>query len=1462
MSKMNRIRIVNLSYNSNTIRVDDETLDLNGETTLLSLRNGGGKTVLVQMIISLFVNSSYRNFENRPFQSYFTTNKPTFIMSEWKLDHDNGYFLAGMMVRKCQNPEENNGESLEIITFTGSYKGRCEYDLDTLPIIEAGNRNKVLKGFGECKKVFEKMKMQERSDFNYYDMSSPHFRRQYFAKLKEYQIDNREWESIIKKVNLKESGLSELFANAKDERGLVENWFIDAIQNKLNGRHNRVKEFQKIAYQLIKQYRDNQVSIRRKKIIELFFQDAKEIRQRLEEYEQAQDALDCKKNEIAVFIQAVKQKEKELKENEIALEERIADLNASKTNIIREQISYKIYQLQEKKDKAVSERVESELRIVESRGRKEEIMKKICLYECAGLYQELMDFKKEKDKIQTNIRVATSKQKDMEQKVNDIGAALYAYYLALLEKAHVDLNDKEEKEKQLTKDKGNCEQQMGKVQECIEENQRKQGSLDEAIHGYDQVEQRFNKKHEETLGRNILGDYEEGLLEVRNQTYQDTLQEINLNITRFSNKSLKYKQEQNELIQRCEQNKREMGICEGQLTSLEKEYEEMQEEKNIRLTYMKYLEVSENEVDNKVMILSRFDGKLKELEQQKESYQDKWKVLKKEYDNLKQGKVIELPDSVKEYFEEENIEYIYGMEWLKNNGRTAVQNQELVSKNPFIPYCIILDAHMADKLANGRDDVYTSFPIPIVVREDLEHSYQSNGGCVNMGRVSFFVVFNHNLLNEEELKRILSENKKQQEELVEKIESKQKELDKYRNMRVILSEQTYTEDGIRLLKKNVKDKKEELRNLEQAYQTDTDRRKEINNLQTELTNEISNLKDKAKKLQEQMVDFRELLDAYQKYCRDRQERNRIINKIAEEKKQKEELKRKVNQLEEQLKNVEDEIHILKATIKDNTVKVEFYQNYSDQKSSQICEPDNVVTIEEEYKALTQGVARNIKELQENLELANKRYDKKEAELANKNQYGFEEKEYVDLIKSERIMRGLQEQLVQAQSDEDQANLKNNQLNSDITRLESDLAYEQENLIDKTKDSTLAEKKSIVDTNFEGRLQLAEYQIENEQKQLDKIRNQINTLGRAKDVMEEFNDFSITQEIEFSLEEMSTQELRRYQGTLRRDLNTFKDKREYQEKQMDTCIRNLAEKKEYQEEYFKRSFQNMRDVVNHVHHLKEQLEINCQAYNNSLQKLQVDLENIEKERNTIEESFLEYVKSIDDNLRMLDKNSTITLRGKNLRMLRIIVPDWESNRELYRIRLHDYVEHFVKSGIDSVEKNENVEELLGKLITTKKLYNEVVGTANIEIRLYKIEEEREVPITWSEVSANSGGEGFLSAFVILSCLLSYMRRDDTDLFSQADEGKVLIMDNPFAKTYSVHLLKPLMDIAKKTNTQLICLSGLGGDAIYNRFENIYVLKLTSSSLKKGLQYMEAKHIKGENSKKLDPAQFKIEQLSFL
>ena len=91
-----------------------------------------------------------------------------------------------------------------------------------------------------------------------------------------------------------------------------------------------------------------------------------------------------------------------------------------------------------------------------------------------------------------------------------------------------------------------------------------------------------------------------------------------------------------------------------------------------------------------------------------------------------------------------------------------------------------------------------------------------------------------------------------------------------------------------------------------------------------------------------------------------------------------------------------------------------------------------------------------------------------------------------------------------------------------------------------------------------------------------------------------------------------------------------------------------------------------------------------------------------------------------------------------------------------------------------------------------------------------------------------------------------------------------MDNPFAQTNAAHLLIPMMDMAKKTNTQLICLTALGGDSIYSRFDNIYVLTLVSSGLNRSLEYLRGERIKGvENeTQRMLSAQIQTEDMEQL
>ena len=95
------------------------------------------------------------------------------------------------------------------------------------------------------------------------------------------------------------------------------------------------------------------------------------------------------------------------------------------------------------------------------------------------------------------------------------------------------------------------------------------------------------------------------------------------------------------------------------------------------------------------------------------------------------------------------------------------------------------------------------------------------------------------------------------------------------------------------------------------------------------------------------------------------------------------------------------------------------------------------------------------------------------------------------------------------------------------------------------------------------------------------------------------------------------------------------------------------------------------------------------------------------------------------------------------MLKITLPVWEDNEKLYNLRLSDFVDEITEEGIRLFENNENAQEYIGRKVTNKNLYDTVVGIGNVQIQLYKIEEQRERQISWNQVARNSGGEGFLS-----------------------------------------------------------------------------------------------------------------------
>ncbi len=346
---------------------------------------------------------------------------------------------------------------------------------------------------------------------------------------------------------------------------------------------------------------------------------------------------------------------------------------------------------------------------------------------------------------------------------------------------------------------------------------------------------------------------------------------------------------------------------------------------------------------------------------------------------------------------------------------------------------------------------------------------------------------------------------------------------------------------------------------------------------------------------------------------------------------------------------------------------------------------------------------------------------------------------------------------------------------------------------------------------------------------DKTGARAGLAGKLQDASDYKYALEMTAMEQSAMERLSGEELRRKKGMLVRDYNSCQERRQGRKEQLAGLLNQMARREAFAEDFYRKPIEAMLSLLADAGQVIRQLQTTLRSYESLMEKIQVDISVIEQEKERIVELLCEYAYEVHQNLGRMDQNSTIRIRDKTVKMLKITLPDWH---------------------------NENAQEYFGVRLTTKSLYDITVGIEHVQIRLYKIEEQREYPITWSQVARNSGGEGFLSAFIILASLLYYMRRDDTDLFAGHNEGKVLLMDNPFAQTNAAHLLKPLMDMAEKTNTQLICLSGLGGESIYSRFDNIYVLNLIAAGLSSGMQYLKAEHMRGSEAETMLVSQIEV------
>lgn len=1463
MSKMNAFRIINLNYNYNTIRVDDELWDFHGESTLLSLRNGGGKSVLVQMLTAPFVHKKYRSTKERPFASYFTTNKPTFLLIEWQLDDQAGYVLTGMMVRQHQAmaDEESADDALDLVNFIYEYQTANAYDIRNFPVVSQEDNGRKLKGYKACLDLFDAWKNDQQMKFFAYDMNSQRQAHAYFNKLEEYQIYHTEWEEIIHKINEQESGLADLFIEAKNERKLIEKWFLDSVEKKLNKTEDRIKSFRHLMLQYIQQYKENQFKIEKQVRIEQFAGEIVPAKTTAEHFLHTIAQKQQAENQIAHFMQEVTTEKQQAEHNLQDIECELQQVREQIFSVQYDQHSWKIYQLEDQRLEKMQQKEAFAEQQVQQKQDLQNIERQANILECARRYLEWQEASHDVQKAENKLDLLHQDQAALEPEREQLGYTLRYRYQQKLEEQQKIMEHTVQRIQEVKTEQQELQSSAKQQQQQHKRVYGEMAKVRERIRQYDIQEKDFNTQFQQQLTRNLLGEYEVGTLELLSKEQEQIFDSLRQQVTVLARQREELHQQKHLSEREQNDNREQLGKLSAELANQEKQMAQLQQELTERATLAEHVGVSNDQLLDTPVLLAAFQKRLDDLQETLRILRNQQEEEEQKYRRLKNGQLLEVPAAFIEALHDLGIHFVFGMEWLKQNGYTQEANQAVVDANPFVPYSLIMSQKDFQRLQNSALAVATTFPVPIVLREALDRTGAEQRTVLSLNeQIGFYVWFDQRLLDPLALEQLLDAQKAMIDKLHEQQEQRQQEFGFYQEKLDLLKGQHVNRQVYNETQKTIETLQAAKRLAEQEGHQFRDQIEQ-------LSHKLDGLEVKQRQTdlqlhkQEQLVQkLGELCTAYMQY----QENKKLLEKLQEETVRLERI-----QLEQEQR--QQELELLRQSLLDGKREQQGQIQVLQQQFSRFLhyteQPIIVKDMDDllsRYEALTQKVSESQKMIEEQLQNAKERFQRieedllhysKQCDLVTDDYQLVQYDKYVaDELQSER--KQLQQKMQQLQ---EQLNVCSGDIRVLETKIESQLADLQKQL----GEQQVRARDKIIVVDFEQ--VLVEYH--NQKAQLEKsvkeVLTRIQLYQNNLDSMTEFAEMPITapltEKINFAI--LGRKELDELRGKMIRDYRALceqeRDVKETLYKQTD----QLCQQPDYQDDFFKLPLKSLASLTDEPNDYMVQLQTTLDSYKKMLEKLSVDIAILEREKGKIQEMFFSYLTEIHRQMASIDKNSTIRIRERTLKMLRISLPDWEKNEELYQAKLRQYLSDVTQQCIVLLEENQNVEENLGTRITTKELYDTVVGISNIEVKLYKIEERQEYQIPWSDVAKNSGGEGFLSAFIVLSSLLSFMRHQDTDLFGEREESKVLLMDNPFAKANAAHLLIPMMEMAKRTNTQLICLSGLGGDSIYSRFENIYVLTLVDSGLNRGVEYLRGEHVKGLETKpqSIISAQIQIEDM---
>ena len=1443
MPAISRIRFTNLVFENGAKRYNDVIFQFDSYNGVILLENGGGKTVLVQAVLQTVLPHTLLG-ERKAKDTFALENSPAHLAVEWLIsDRPRRYALTAVTLFHSK-------QGMDSYKYVYEYESGDEHSLEGLPFVREGQNGQSRPSSKE-----------EMADYYQY-MSRNHLNAHYFTINREYQsylednfkIINSEWKSVAR-INAAEGAVEGFFDGCNTTTQLVNQLLIPTVEEALAGGGTKdfVETFER-QREHFKKHRQLRDKIEESQQVDMKINS---YVNRYAFYDEARQALLKVKGEARSLYQLATQQQEQVAQRLEEHQQATSRLQEQRQEWERKQASYQLAGRRQELDYTGQIYEERRKEYEEQHEEYEQKNSRLQNLEISQLKARIRSSEEEIKYYTEQIRnlAADPDVRNLEEKIkNNAGYLRYCY----LQEERILEGKKQESQTELDK----VNRELRELERNHEEQQNHYYKLREQKGQAEQ--QRIQAENDmQSIASQILANPVQEEVLKEKPKWEQRVAELERN--RLENQGLvrRLQEEKRQLLEELAQLRPQLQTCARQEQSLKDLNDRIQEEQESLLLRMKELQTELYSVHSlytqQSTVINQFEDSVENLRLQKERailHESQVLALHTFYesssyygaDPLVEGWI----DDWREQFTYLEAGAVYVEKAAQQLGHSV---SEYFAVYPFWAISLVCKTSEADNLLARlrRQAMVLTHPVFILTQEEarsiLDSLIEPSHEAPEVGRRVFPANWEVNLSLpafqnwKQELEKKAhdaSSERWHREARLQEMEEFRKQLlqfwEKYPYEEACQVQQSWQElrEQVVELDQGIRNREERLEEIDTRLDSLIKKNNEISEEHTHLSNRIMKAQDYIRKVSERDKAELDLRQCQELMLTREQEMERT-------KRQKERGDRRQQELKEDLLLIQQEFRYLLDQPLYQEVKAAIPRESK----------QNRALLETERRDLVDALHQKQKgrqHLEDRLNQARIAKKDSEKDLERKRRQcdteidedfifppGGDEEINVIIQQTKalkQLLKRLEPGLKQAETDYAIAKDRFNQQEADFYKkftqavvfsqslivVKDELEQEHQDI--QSKQNYLDEQAIILKAE-EDMFKQALVELERYHERYEYLQDNIVYVDLPSPVVQDFS----------------------YQPMpiIKRYIKELEDKQAH----LNQVGEGLEQEKSRLEQFCQEELQDIklrRMVVNGLKYLDNYQEVG-EWKNRLSSRIALAIRHAEDDMREHDRQLQQFINHIHSylltmagELRAIPRKTRVKVEDSWKEIFQFDVPQWEEKEGKSELRKHvDWMLNEIESDRYRDENGKEnyalMQKDIEKWLQAPQLLSNVMQGKNIKVKCRKVTADGKVssyPSAWESSNQWSGGEKWSKNMALFLGIQNYLAEKRQAINPRMKRSRTVILDNPFGKASSEHILDPVFFIAEQLGFQIIALTALAeGKFISDYFPIVYSCRLRPS-----------------------------------